>query len=84
MTQSYENLGEAPDWSPGAGEGSDQQDSSASEQDSHDYEEVEHANPVSEHILPDYVSVDNVSTEDYDDIGGDDEACSEEDYDDVD
>lgn len=84
-TQSYENLSEAPNWSLQQ-EANFQQDSSGSDQDPHDYEQVgaEHGQDhVLEHSLPDYVSVENASTEDYDDIEGDGEACSEEDYDDV-
>lgn len=85
--QSYENLSEAPDWRLQP-EAKEQQDCSTSDQDPHDYEVVGDtaataANPGFEAGPPDYVSVDNISTEDYDDIEGDEEACSEEDYDDV-
>lgn len=87
-TQSYENLSEAPNWclQPDLNPATGQQDSSDSDQDPHDYELVGHPathDHDSEHSLPDYVSVENVSTEDYDDIGDDEEDCSEEDYDDV-
>lgn len=84
--QSYENVSEAPDWGLQP-DTIKQQDSSTSDQDSHDYEVVTDTATAGHHgfeaSLPDYVSVENISTEDYDDIGGDDEACSEEDYDDV-
>lgn len=83
--QSYENLGDAPDWCF-AHKVTYQQDFGASEQDSHDYELVgdhESDRQAVENSLPDYVSVGDASDEDYDDIAGDDNACSEEDYDDV-